>query len=948
MTASSSLLEREYRFGSFTLLPGQRRLLNAGQPVPLGSRAFDLLVALAERAGEVVPGNELMAQVWQNTVVEPGSLRVHLAGLRKALGDGRDGRRYITNLPSRGYALVAPVDSAMVSRETSPHAADGGHAAAAPRPAGLPIAHPLLGRDDAIAEIVERLSRQRCLTVVGPGGMGKTVVAIAVADQLYARYPQGTVWLDLAPVGDGRQVPSALASALGISVDPTSPLDALGTFLRDKRLLLVLDNCEHLVDRVAELAEHLLRTSAGLQILATSREPLRIEGEWVQRLEPLRAPATDRAVGTSEAIAFPAVQLFVERAAASHDGFVFDDTAVEPVAEICRRLDGIPLAIELAAASAGALGVQTVATHLGERLTLLTHGRRTALPRQQTLRATLDWSYALLSHCEQRTWLRLAVFRAPFTLDAAIAVCRGEETLRSDAASVSGDVFNLVDKSMLTADTTGESVHFRMLESARAYALETLGRNGELARVERMHALHLHELFREAGVRSAQPVQWLERHARRIDDLRAAIAWAFAPAGDSRIGIALAANTAPLWFSLSLMAEYRQIAEQALATLATLEQGDAELEMRLQEAHGHALWHTRGSGPAMAAAFGRALAVAETRGAIDYQLRATWGLWLICNTSGDYPGSARLARRFGEIAGPSPPADVAVTHDRMMALGLHFHGEQAAALQHASRVLEHPSTVNHTARNSGFQFDQRISALTVMSRILWITGHTAQALAHAHAAVDEALRIDHTLSLCYSIANGAAPVAFWAGDRDTAARWTELLYARAAERSLPFWMAFAQGFRLLLAQPARDGRTRSLASAEALHGPAVGNLLRETLCTVDRSLAEPALLARAIGDPGSWCAPEMLRVRALQVLDEGDLGAAQGLLQRALTLARSQQALAWELRCACTMAELHNERAGGSAALETLASVLDLFAPDDPGVDVAAARELVARLGSLS
>lgn len=895
-------------FGSYRLLPKQRLLLDGERPLPLGSRAFDILVALVEQAGALVSAEELMRRVWGDAVVDAGSLRVHVAALRKALGEGRGGQRYITNVPMRGYAFVAPVSATQTPAERPTEevaAAAPPIAETAPRPTSLPAPPPLLGRDELIAEIAAQFPRRRCISIVGPGGMGKTALGLALAERLYPTLAHQAVWVELAPLTDARRVASTLASVLGIGVDPAAPIPAIARFLRDKQMLIVLDNCEHVVDAAAELAEQLLRAAPRVQVIATSREALRIEGEWLQRLAPLRLPpaGTQSGLGVADAMAYPSVQLFVERASAGQDGFALTPADVSAVCEICRRLDGIPLAIELAAASVGALGVQGIAALLEDRLSLLVHGRRTALPRHQTLRATLDWSFRLLLPAEQSMLLRLSVFRGPFTLESAIALCAGEDTgAPSDAAD---SLCELVDKSMLAVDPSGEQMMYRLLESTRAYALDGLAARGDTARMLRRHAEHLRDLFGAAEAEREQrpPHAWLATHGRRIEDLRAAVAWAFGPEGDVHVGVALAASSAPLWFALSLMAEFRALAEQALAALQGAAGPDPRREMQLSEAYGHALWHTRGGGPAMAATFTRALDLAAQQGVLAYQLRATWGLWLICNTTGDYAGSARLAERFGSIAGPAPPPDVALTHDRMMALGLHFHGEQGRAIVHATRVLQHPATVNHTARNSGFQFDQRVSALTVLARIHWVQGREQAALDHARMAVEESLAIGHTLSLCYAIANGAAPVAFWSGDWDTARRWTALLLDRAAEQSLAFWIAFGQAYQLLLDR--HDAGTAVLPEPprETLYGPAVGHLLRETLCTVDAGLADDPILARADGSGGSWCAPELLRVRSLRQRAAGDISGADATLQRALDLAREQQALAWEQRCLATMEE---------------------------------------------
>ena len=953
MTTAHSL-----SFGPFRLLPGRRTLLDGELPLRLGSRAFDILVLLAERAGELVSTTELMATVWPGSVVDAGSLRVHVAALRKALGDGRDGHRYIVNLPLQGYCFVAPVQRDVAPRSAAATEA-AGPAVPAPAPSSAPAAAAslpalltrLVGRDALVAELIRQLPLRRCLTLVGPGGIGKTTVALAVAAEVAAGYPQHACVVELAPLADEALVPTALASALGIVVPPTEPERGLAAYLRDKRMLVVLDNCEHLIGAVASLAETLLAHAPGVHLIATSREPLRIQGEWVQRVISLPAPPRAKTMSAREAQDYAATQLFVERARASLDSFELRDADVPAVAEICHRLDGIPLAIELAAASIEQLGVAGLAAQLGDCMALLTRGRRTALPRHQTLRATLDWSHALLPEAERTLLRRLAPFRSHFTLDDALQL----GALPHGSEAVAG----LVGKSLLVADISGEVVHYRLLELTRDYAAQKLAESGEAAAWARRHAEHLlAQLARAAAEREQQhPGPWLAHHARCIADLRAAAQWCFSPQGDTAIGITLAALAAPLCFALSLMAEFRQLAEQALAAVeadaqAGLPQAATEQrlreEMALREAHGHALWHTRGGGPAMSAAFSRALALAEQLQATDFQLRAVWGLWLLCNTGGDYAGSVRMAERFGEIAAPAPAdTGTALAHDRMMALGLHLHGEQARARRHAQRVLEHPLTVNHAARNSGFQFDQRVASRAVLARISWLHGLPEQALLHARHAVDEALAIGHALSLCYAIANGAAPVAFWAGEMDTARRYTELLMARATEHSLYFWQAFGEGYRLLLAlhdQP----EARPPDPLAGLTNPSVNTLLLETLCTIDAGVIDERMRARMRSDQGGWCAPELLRLQAVERLAQGGPAAAaeaRQLLLQGLALARAQQAAAWELRCTMSLARLGQQQGRPAEARVDLAAVLGRFEEGQATRDLVEAAALLRSLG---
>ncbi|WP_425258824.1 ATP-binding protein [Rubrivivax sp. RP6-9] len=926
----------ELRFGPFTLLPAQRVLLEAGQPLRLGSRAFDLLVLLVSRAGEVVPNAELLAAAWPNRVVEDGSLRVHIAALRKALGEGHQGQRYISNVPLRGYCFVAPVESHAVPDAVPP---SGGPVPPAAPASGMRHALPVsltrvIGRDAVVAELAQRLREHRCVSIVGAGGIGKTTVAMALARAAGEGADGGpAVVVELAALEDGQLVPAAVASALGLVLPAASPLDALANFLRTReRLLLVLDNCEHLVGAVAELAEHLLLQAPGLRLLATSREALRIRGEWVHRLPSLPVPG--QGGNLAEALGSPAVQLFVERAAAGSGSFALRDEDAPLVVELCRRLDGIPLAIELAAAAVEQFGLRGLAEQLGAHLSMLSRGRRTAMPRHQTLRATLDWSHALLTPAEQALLPRLSLFRGPFTRGAA-------QALAGDDVDVDEALAGLVGKSMVVADIGGEQVRYGLLETTRAYAAEHVARAGQAHALAARHAAWVLELIAAGDGGGAAPgAGWLAAQAPQVDDLRAAVAWGFSADGDLSLAITLAARSAPLWFAQSLMDEYRRLAEQALAAIEQRPTTDPEDTMRLCEAYGHALWHTRGGGPAMAASFRRALQIAEELDATPYKLRCMWGLWLICNTTGDYAGSAALAERFGvEVAGSADVATL-LTHDRMMALGLHFHGEQRRARSYAERVLEHPLTINHTARHSGFQFDQRVAALTVMARISWVHGQPETALARARAAVQEAIAIDHSLSLCYAIANGAAPVAFWVGDIALARELTGLLQQKADERSLHFWQAFAGAYRLLLDL---HDLGEQAPSRDALHRPGVALLLRETLASVNPCLFDDELRARARAGRSGWCLPEMLRLDAEQRRAAGAPAAeVHALLEQAVEVAAGQGALSWQLRCATSLARLQAAMGEGPRAARGLEAVLALF---DEGADTAdhlAARRLLS------
>ena len=355
---------------------------------------------------------------------------------------------------------------------------------------------------------------------------------------------------------------------LGFDIRSDDPVPGLVGALRDRRLLLVLDNCEHVIEAAATLAAAILTGAADVHILATSREPLRVEGEHVQRLPPLSNDAPSGQLGADEALAFPAVELFVERTAERLSEFEFTDEDAPVVAEICRNLDGIPLAIELAAARVGTFGVQGLAARLDDRFQFLTGGRRSGPPRHRTLRATLDWSYEVLSETERVMLRRLGIFMGGFTLEAACVVATDPSLLKGDVIDA---VAELVEKSLAVVETTETEPRLRLLETTRAYALERLAESGEREAVARRHAEYYRDLFERAESEvGARPWdEWLGEYACEIDNLRAALDWAFSPGGDALTGIALTIDAFRLLLRKSLPEEVRTRARQALGALGT-------------------------------------------------------------------------------------------------------------------------------------------------------------------------------------------------------------------------------------------------------------------------------------------------------------------------------------------------------------------------------------------
>jgi predicted ATPase/DNA-binding winged helix-turn-helix (wHTH) protein len=937
MTASTEPApNRMVSFGPFRLYPARQILLEGDRPLRLGSRALEILNLLVESRGELVGKSELVARVWPNVFVDDTTLRVHIAALRKVLGDGQAGARYIVNVTGRGYRFVAPIADDLGPTVAAPAIAVGHNLP--------PSVTRMIGRAQIVGGLAERLVQKRFLTIVGPGGMGKTTVALAVAEQLVAGYRDHACFLGLASLTDPLLVPSALASALSLSVPAEHPIPALVAGLRNRQMLLVLDNCEHLIAAVAELAEEIFRGAPGVHILATSREPLNAEGEWVHRLPALGLPPGGAAMTTAEALAFPAIELFVERTMASLDSFVLLDADLLVIGDICRRLDGIPLAIELAAARVDLFGVRGLAARLDDRFAILTKGRRTALPRHQTLRATLDWSYRILPSQEQRILWRLSVFKGGFALDQAMALC---PCAKISSVDVLDGVTNLVAKSLVTAEIDGEAVRYRLLDMTRAYAAEKLRESDEGPVIARRYALHCCSLLERAEADwEAQPLdRWLASYAWRIDDVRNALDWAFSPAGDISVGLTLAAVSAPLWFALSLVDEYRTHLERALEHIGAAEP-DPEREMRLNITLASAIFNTKGPVPGMAAASARALTIADRLGAQTYQLQALWGLSRGRYAQGDYPAALDFTRKFGVVAEASGDPGAVLIYDRMISLALHLVGEHAQARHHAERALTHPAGTVRTAHKGLYEYDHQVAVRSHYARILWIQGLPDQALAAAEEGVQRALSLDFAPPLCAMLSNSACPVAFWTGDVGTIRRYLAILAKHSTTLLSDYWRAFGRSYEAVLALGPDDGTGALDQRAAALRQAALGPLHIDILGTLHERLAGPEAMLRAESGLGDWCAPEILRARGTTLLAGGQADAAEDLFRRSLGLARRQGALAWELRTATSLAALWRDRGRRGPALDLLGPAHDRFREGTTTADLVGAAALLTELGA--
>ena len=774
-------------FGPFRLLPAQQLLLENGEPVLIGARALNLLVALTGRPGEVLSNEELMAFVWPGTFVEDSNVRVHVGGLRRALRDGQGGNRYIVNIPGRGYSFVAPVQ---VEREQSLQAPAP---PATERAGNLPgFAGRVIGRAAIIETLRSNLGQRRFITLVGAGGIGKTTVAVAVAQELSASYRDGVWFVDFSRLSSPQLVPSAIATLLGLAVPSGDATPAVVAHLRDKNMLLVLDNCEHVIETAAAAAEQISSGAPGVHILATSREPLRAAGERVHRLPPLEGPSTVAGLTANEAMTFPGIELFVERVAASLDEFVLTDDDAPVVADICRRLDGIALALELAAGRVAAFGLHELAARLDDRFRFLTSGRRTALARHQTLAAALDWSIELLPEADQTLLHRLAVFAGEFSLDAAAALMDG-----SEADYVAGQIADLISKSLVVADSSTGIMRYRLLESTRLYGLEKLRASGELPRIRGLQAAYFRDLFApaEAECETLESSAWLATYASQVDNVRAALDWAGSADGDPDVLVALTVSAVPLWVQLSLMGECQARVRPALAALESIKARDTDdARMRLYAALGWSLMYAAGRSGEIGSAWGTTLDLAARLNNEIYYVRGLWGVWMSKLNTGDLEAALDHAQRLlDRVAGSHDAADLMLA-DRLMATTLHYRGDQGNARVYIDRMLSRYATHKSQPRCARFHVDQQVTAHYFQARIMWLQGYPDQARKLVERNLEEGRVLDHALSFASVLGQGACPVALFTGDLPTARRHGLALLNHAERHGIRLWHVWATCF----------------------------------------------------------------------------------------------------------------------------------------------------------
>ncbi|MBZ9601402.1 ATP-binding protein [Phyllobacterium chamaecytisi] len=933
-------------FGPFRFVKAQRSLTREGIPVLIGGRALDVLGVLLDNPGSVVSGRHLIEQVWKGVTVEDANLRTQLTALRKALGDGINGSRYIINVPGQGYLFAAPVSGDKLDKET------GYQAASEPAQYGaLPkLPRSIVGRDEIVGRLTSMLTSRRFVTLVGTGGIGKTTVAIAVANSLVSACKMGVFFINLQAITNGADVSSFIASSVGCFIQGSDPEQSLRTFLSGRETCLILDNCEHVIEIAAPLAQRLLDGVQSLSILATSREALRVRGENILLLPPLGLPE-DGPMTASKALASPAVQLFMERAATGGFAGRLTDIDAPLVVDICRRLDGIALAIELAASRVGFYGIRGTLELLNEGSGLQLLGTRTTSSRHQTLESLLDWSVKLLAPHERTILFELAIFGSDFTLEDADAVV-GKDGAHADVRAA---IASLVEKSLVQNSSDLQMAKYRILGVTRAYAMERLETTGFKGRLAERLANHLRDfLTRLQGPQAADCCD--ELCAYHIGNIQIVLPWCFSEEGDKVLGIEIAGKATRLFMAKSHFALCHHWCREALNALRSEHEGTA-FHLSLLEALARSSIYVNG-GRETRVLIQNALDLARTRRDDKCQLNLLADLNVFLTRQGEFSAALDAAEQSFAVAKKIQGRSETILAEWMLAASYHLAGDQYAAIQHAE-IGQALARIEPPVKLDLFQ-EARVRF--ALARSLWLHGYPDRALAAARLAVAESAKNPEHVSYCLSLIY-ATPVFLWSGKYDEASPYIEMAITQATKQGLSAFRSLGQalaGELLVLTgkpylgvevlreaidgmQANRNDIVVSTTSAVLANALAACSRWNDAHAVVDAAIYAAERRAEKI-----WM-PDLLMAKAGILLRQVNpaIPQAEALLMRTMVLAEQQSALSWQLRAAIPLARSWTVAGKRSQAIELLTVLLSRFTEGFETSDLVCARMMLASLQTI-
>ncbi|CAK6715313.1 putative Transcriptional regulator [Vibrio harveyi] len=769
-------------FGEWTLDLNNQLLVNSGKRIPLTKRAFQVLVKLVKAEGELVTKEQLIEEVWQGIIVEENNLQAQISTIRRKLGSDRG---LISTEFGKGYRFLGTLKASKNPKSVEKNVSidveniwNKKHSQSH---------HMLLGRETELINLSDLLEHNCLVTITGTAGVGKTCLAKELVQLLATNFRDGTKFVELAPIQEASYVSATILEPLGIYTGLDSLSDDDLSLLNSIQALLVLDNCEHHIEVLAEHVSVILDVAPNITILATSQEPLHTDGEHQYQLAPLLLPdSSSKKISDS-----PAVKLFCRQAEAIRYGFQPTEVQFQTIASICRKLDGLPLAIELAASRINMFSIDDIERSLDERLSYLTTGKRTSLPRHKTLKRAIDWTFQLLSDFEKQLFQHLSVFANKFDLSTIIELHQGFDI---NTWEIIEAVNGLIHKSLLNTSTDSGDVQFYMLESLKIFASIKLADSGEASTYKRAHAYLYRQQTEQASVDwiEMSSDKWELRHKSKINDLCLALDWAVIEKNDLHLGIQILKNTPAFWITLSMYDECRRYIEPILFVDYEPFKIDDHDIMHLNCALGKALTWSKGPTEETKNAWEVVLEIGQKITDTEAQLQAHYGLWLYCLRTNQFEAALRHGESFSAIAkSQSSDHDAIATGIRIEGVAKHYLGHHRVALDKLERSIQllesYPS-----AQPFRFGLDQLVAARAFASRVFWVTGKTLVAMKAAHASLDRAYKLGHVCSICCSLAEGICMVATLNNDVKQVSELALELKQYSSGANLNLWTTYAE------------------------------------------------------------------------------------------------------------------------------------------------------------